>query len=213
AAVAARHAFWAPGGPGGVKHQASRGLADRGGTGDRMRIAQSCEWRTLAFAVCGNDHTSRVDLQRRGSLGGRRARGAVERDGRGFGVLEAIPDLACGRAPAHRREDDAEQMACPVQRHPTVALDERLLTRLAHHRGGKCAAEIHGHDPLPMAAAASSTAATIDAYPVHRQMWPENISRTCCSSGAGVSRRKCVTEHKMPAAPKPPLPASCFPTP
>src|SRR6516162_8079878 len=54
--------------------------------------------------------------------------------------------------------------------HPTVAFDERLLTRLAHHRRGKRAAEIHGHDPLPMAVAASSTAATIDAYPVHRQM-------------------------------------------
>src|SRR5262249_62182116 len=65
AAMAARHAFWAPGGPGGVKHQARRGLADRGGAGERGRIAQSCEWRTLAFAVCGNDHTSRGDLERR----------------------------------------------------------------------------------------------------------------------------------------------------
>src|SRR5262249_46151757 len=208
AAVTTRNAFWAPGGSGGVKHQACRGLADRGGTGERGRIAQSCEWRTLAFAVCRNDHTSRVDLERRGSLGGRSARGAVERHGCRFGVLKAIPDLVYGRAPAHWREDDAEQLACPVQRrhlvsiphhrhemvarpqphilqaagngrdvtvpigiaHPTVVIDERLLMRLAHHRRGKRAAEIHGHDPLPMAVAASSTAATIDAYPVHRQM-------------------------------------------
>ena len=35
AAMAARHAFWAPRSPGGVKHQACRGLADRGGTGER----------------------------------------------------------------------------------------------------------------------------------------------------------------------------------
>src|SRR5262245_66464503 len=90
AAVTARDAFWAPGGSGGVKHQACRGLADRGGTGERGRIAQSCEWRTLAFAVCRNDHTSRVDLERRGSLGGRSARGAVERHGCRFGVLKAI---------------------------------------------------------------------------------------------------------------------------
>src|SRR5262249_1766884 len=208
AAVTTRHAFWAPGGPGGVKHQACRGLADRGGTGERGRIAQACEWRPLAFAVCGNDHTSRVYLEPRSSLGGRSARGAVERHGCRFGVLEAIPDLVYGRAPAHRREDDAEQLACPVKgrhlvsiphhhhemvalpqpgvvqaagnrrdvaipigiAHPTFAFDERLLTRLAHHRRGTRAAEIHGHDLLPMAIAASSTAATIGAYPVHRQM-------------------------------------------
>src|SRR5262249_57323107 len=65
AAMAARHTFWAPGGPGGVKHQACRGFDDRDGAGERGRIAQSCEWRTPAFAVCGNDHTSRVDLERR----------------------------------------------------------------------------------------------------------------------------------------------------
>src|SRR5262249_57848812 len=70
AVVAARHAFWAPGGPGSVKHQACRGLADCGGTRERGGNAQSCEWHTLAFAVGGNDHTSRGGLQRPGSLRG-----------------------------------------------------------------------------------------------------------------------------------------------
>src|SRR5262245_66464322 len=106
--------------------------------------------------------------------------------------MVARPQPHVLQAAGNRRD-----VAIPIDiSHPTVAFDQRLLTRLAHHRGGKCAAEIHGHDPLPMAVAASSTAATIDAYPVHRQMWPESISRTCCSSGAGVSRRKCVTEDR-----------------
>src|SRR5262249_46993543 len=52
--------------------------------------------------------------------------------------------------------------------HATVAFDERLLTRLAHHRRGKRAAEIHGHDPLPMAVAGSSTSATFPEHAVHR---------------------------------------------
>src|SRR5262249_56122935 len=59
--------FWAPGGPGGVEHQACRGLADRGGTGERGGIAQSCEWHALAFAVGSQDPTARGNLERRSS--------------------------------------------------------------------------------------------------------------------------------------------------
>ena len=54
---------------------------------------------------------------------------------------------------------------------PAVALDDGLGLWPAGHRDGECTAQIHAQAPFPlMVAAASRMAATIDTYPVQRQM-------------------------------------------
>src|SRR5262249_8997992 len=121
-AMAARRARGAAGGARSIEEQAGREFARRRGSCDRRRVAQHLEPPALALPVGGDDHARRIDPE----LGRRLRRGiagrAIEGERRDLGILEAVPDLLGRGAPAHRSEDDTEQVAGPVERRHLVAV-------------------------------------------------------------------------------------------
>ena len=168
---------------------------------DRRGIEQRSESLAVALAIGGDDHPTGIDVQFGDRLWRGVAGSAVIGDGGGLGVFQAIADFVGGGAPAHRRKDEAEHMARPIERRhlvavahngdemvaltqthlaqgpghrfdlaiprgigqTLVAVDEGFLARLPPDRYGECTPQIHRYEPLPISAAASSTAATIDA--------------------------------------------------
>ena len=136
AAMASGNTLGPPGRAGRIEHQAGGEFVRRRRPGDRRRLPQRLDPPPVTLAVGRDDDAARIYLDRSRGLRGGVTRGAVEYDRRGLGVFQAVLDFIGTSTPTHGREDEADQVAGPVQRRHLVAIahdDDEMLPGLESH--------------------------------------------------------------------------------
>ena len=147
-ALAPRHAFRLCGRAGGVEHHrpgfgiGARNCIRSAAAGERGK----CDLGWLFRIECDPRQILR---QRR--TGHRRGGGVFIGDRFGFGIAEIEIDLACAGAPIHRRDDDARELAGPMQRRRLPAVLQRRDQVIARLQPDRVEARDHRRDaPIPL---------------------------------------------------------------